>query len=143
MAPSPSLLCSSPAMIAVVAVGRGEVRKAFLRVRLRAFWPGMGVMLAVGISGRAAPPRRAAPAAALREQALRSLRHLLRTHVTGDLDRVGGGRWGDVDRVGLVVGPLVAASRLLSAPIMPRDKAGIERVVIHEADRLLAQAPAS
>src|SRR5205085_2967071 len=83
------------------------------------------------------------PAAAVREQALRSLRHLLHTHVSGDLDRVGGGRWGEDGQAGPVVGPLVAASRLLAPQLVPRETAGVERVVTHEANRLLNQAPAA
>jgi hypothetical protein len=83
------------------------------------------------------------PAAALRDQALRSLRRLVRTHVTGDLDRIGGGRWGDDERAGLVIGPLALASRLLASQLAPPEKVAVERVTAHEADRLLDRAPAA
>src|SRR5438445_335159 len=82
-------------------------------------------------------------AATLRSQALRSLRHLLRTHVTGDIDRVGGGRWGGDPTAGLVIGPLVEASRLLRAQLAPGDITAVDRVVADEADHLLTRTPAS
>lgn len=83
------------------------------------------------------------PAAALRDQALRSLRHLLRTHTTGDRDRVGGGRWGGDAAAARVIGPFVAASRLLEHELTPHDLAAVERVVAREADYWLEQSPAA
>jgi hypothetical protein len=83
------------------------------------------------------------PLAAVRDQALRSLRHLLRTHASGNLDRVGGGRWGG-DAVALqVVPPLAGAFRLLASHLTPSEIEAVERIVQAEADRLLEAEPAA
>jgi hypothetical protein len=83
------------------------------------------------------------PLATVRGQALQSLRHLLHTHTTGDVDRIGGGRWGGDAAAASVVPPLAAASRLLEAQLTPSDVAAMERVLAAEANRLLEQSPAA
>jgi hypothetical protein len=79
----------------------------------------------------------------LRDQALRSLRHLLRTHTSGSLDRISGGRWGGDEAALRVVPPLAAASRLLASRLSPKETEAVERAVRQEADRLLEVEPAA
>lgn len=77
----------------------------------------------------------------LREQALGGLRYMARSHVTGDLACLDGKRWGNHWQSAWWTGKMAAAAHRLWGTLESADRALVERVVTHEADRHLGRRP--
>jgi hypothetical protein len=80
-------------------------------------------------------------AATLRDHALAALRYRLRTHVTGDLPCTDGKPWGDHWQSAWWVSRMMPATQLLADRLTAADRAALERVVTHEADRHIGLKP--
>ncbi len=73
----------------------------------------------------------------LRERVLQGLRYMARSHVTGDLKCLDGKAWGDHWQSAWWTAKMAAAAQLLWSHLGPAERALVERVVSHEADRHL------
>jgi hypothetical protein len=79
--------------------------------------------------------------ATLAAHALAAIRYRLRTHVTGDLPCTDGKPWGDHWQSAWWVSRMMPAVQLLGDRLTAADRAAVERVVAHEADRHIGLAP--
>ena len=77
----------------------------------------------------------------LRQRAECGLRYMARSHVTGDLNCLDGKRWGNHWQSAWWTGKMAAAAQRLWADLSAADRALVERVVVHEADRHLNRTP--
>lgn len=75
----------------------------------------------------------------LLDYARQCLRYMTRSHVTGDLKCGNGGQWGDQWQSSWWTGKMAAGARLIWDRLTPEERGGVERVVVHEADRDLGR----
>ena len=79
----------------------------------------------------------------LLDYARQCLRYMTRTHVTGDLTCADGGKWGDAWQSAWWTGKMAVGARLIWDRLTDEERAAVERVVVHEADRHLERAAPS
>lgn len=73
----------------------------------------------------------------LLEYARQCLRYMTRSHVTGDLTCADGYKWGDHWQSAWWTGKMAAGARLIWDKLSIDERAAVERVIVHEADRHL------
>lgn len=71
------------------------------------------------------------------------LAYMTRSHVTGDIECGDGFQWGDAWQSAWWTARMAAGARLLWPHLTAEERANVERVVVHEADRHLSRVPPS
>lgn len=71
------------------------------------------------------------------------LAYMTRAHVTGDIECADGYKWGDHWQSAWWTARMAAGARILWPKLTAQERANVERVIVHEADRHLARTPPS